>query len=94
MDLNFKEIGRRIQEERIKIGCTQIQFAEMLHMSVSQLARLEDGTRTPSLQALTDIAELTETSADYLLYGDCRRSNVKREMQKIISSLCLLERRM
>lgn len=93
MELNLRDIGRRIQEERIKIGCTQIQFAEMLHMSVSQLARLEAGTRTLSLQTLTDLVNLTDTNADYLLYGDSRRSNVKREMQKIISSLCLLERR-
>ncbi|MBP3409518.1 MAG: helix-turn-helix transcriptional regulator [Clostridia bacterium] len=93
MELNLREIGKRIQDERIKLGYTQIQFAEILHMSVSQMARLEGGTRTPSLQVLTDIVVLTETSADYLLYGDDRRNSVKREMQKIIASMCLLERR-
>ena len=49
MELNLRELGKRIQDERIKLGYTQIQFAEILHMSVSQLARLEGGTRTPSL---------------------------------------------
>lgn len=94
MELNLRELGKRIQDERIKLGYTQIQFAEILHMSVSQLARLEGGTRTPSLQVLTDIVMLANTSVDYLLYGDCRRSNIKREIQQIIALLCSLEHRM
>lgn len=94
MELNLRELGKRIQNERIKLGYTQIQFAEILHMSVSQLARLEGGTRTPSLQVLTDIVMLANTSVDYLLYGDCCRSNIKREIQQIIALLCSLEHRM
>lgn len=93
MELNLREIGKRIQNERIRLGYTQSQFAEKLYISVSYLARMEGGFRAPSLQTLTSIIVLTEASADYLLYGESLRRSVKSELQEVIAQLRSIEHR-
>lgn len=93
VELNLREIGKRIQNERIRMGYTQSQFAEKLYISVSYLARMEGGFRAPSLQTLTSIILLTEASADYLLYGESHRRSIKRELQEVIVQLRSIEHR-
>lgn len=93
VELNLREIGKRIQNERIRLGYTQSQFAEKLYISVSYLARMEGGFRAPSLQTLTSIIVLTEASADYLLYGESLRRSVKSELQEVIAQLRSIEHR-
>ena len=50
MILDAKTLGKRIRSERMRIGLTQEEFAEMLNISTSYYARIESGIRMPSLE--------------------------------------------
>lgn len=49
-------VKKSYQDCRKKTGLTQSEVAEKLHMSVHHLARVECGTRLPSLDLVADMA--------------------------------------
>lgn len=64
------ELGNRIQEERKKLGLTQAQLAEKIGVSHTQMARYEIKGVQPPADTLKNLAELFNTSIDYLVRGD------------------------
>ncbi len=68
--INLAEIGQRIKILRIKQRKTQEYFADMLYISPSYLALIENGKRTPTIDILSQIAKVCDVSVDYLLYGE------------------------
>ncbi len=51
-------IGNQIERERIKNGIKQIELAKKLKTSQSYLSRLENGSLSPSIKKLQEIAEV------------------------------------
>lgn len=68
--VNLVEMGERIRLLRIKQNKTQKYFADMLYISPSYLALLEQGKRTATLDVLAQIAKVCDVSTDYLLFGN------------------------
>lgn len=66
---NFKESGQRIAELRKKSGYTQESFADEVGLSYRSIADIERGYRGTSIDALIDMAEVLDTSIDYLVSG-------------------------
>lgn len=66
---NFKESGERIAELRKKRGYTQESFADKVGLSYRSIADIERGYRGTSIDALIDMAEVLDTSIDYLVSG-------------------------
>lgn len=62
-------IGRRIRQERKKLGMTQMQLSQTLGISASYLGALERGSRSISSNMLTKLHEQLHLSYDYLLEG-------------------------
>lgn len=62
-------IGRRIRQERKKLGMTQVQLSQALGISASYLGALERGSRSISSNILTKLHEQLHLSYDYLLEG-------------------------
>lgn len=62
-------IGRRIRQERKKLGMTQVQLSQALGISASYLGALERGSRSISSNILTKLHEHLHLSYDYLLEG-------------------------
>ena len=52
---------------REQAGYTQERAAELLNCSVRQLARYEAGVKRPSVENLTKLADVLETSTDAIL---------------------------
>lgn len=52
---------------RKQAGYTQERAAELLNCSVRQLARYEAGVKRPSVENLTKLADVLETSTDAIL---------------------------
>lgn len=68
MVLNYKRIGQRIRVIRRARKMTQAELAECANLSVPYVSHIENGIKQASLQAVVNIAEALECTADKLLY--------------------------
>jgi len=80
-------MGKRIRALRQSQKKTQEAFADMIHISTSYLALIEQGKRTASLDIVAQIARSCFVSVDFLLFGDPETSPCS-ENQKTFDSLC------
>lgn len=95
--MRFKpiETGQRIRRLRESLGLTQIQFAEMFHITRAFCSRIETGSKAPSIDLLVDISEKTGVTLDYLILGKgYAASRIKQEVRALITSLEELERQL
>lgn len=67
MDLDYKRLGNRIREERLKLRLTQERLAEELGISDSYLGQLERGERSMTLETLVKLTNRFGTTIDYLM---------------------------
>ncbi len=90
-----KETGKRISKLREQKGLNQEQFSQQLNISRSTLSKIEIGDRTPSIDLLIEIAEVSGVSLDYLILGRIPGfENKKVVVQSMIAFLLDLEREM
>ena len=68
-NLNYKEIGKRIQTKRKEIKITQEKLSEIIDVSPSYISEIERGSSICSLATLTNIANTLGASLDYLVLG-------------------------
>ncbi len=73
--VNLIEMGKRIKSLRTKQKKTQRYFADMLFITPSYLALIEQGKRTMTLDVLAQIAKSCDVSTDYLLFGDAHEGD-------------------
>ena len=59
-------LGRRIKDLRLKKGFTQQYMADKLKMGRSNFGHIENDRVTPTAEDLQIIADILETSTDYL----------------------------
>ena len=64
-----KALGKRIKQLRKEKELTQKELAKQVNCSHAQLNKYESGLNTPPLDRLLLLAEVLETSVDYLLAG-------------------------
>ena len=68
--------AKRLRECREKMGYSKMEAAKRIGISQPAYLRYEAGERTPSLQVIKEIAEVFQTSPDYLI-GRTNSSKVK-----------------
>lgn len=64
MDILDKE---RLKECRLRLGITKQEAAKRIQISQPAYLRYEAGSRTPSIQVISKMAEVFSTSIDYLI---------------------------
>ena len=64
MDILDKD---RLKECRLKLGITKQEAAKRIQISQPAYLRYEAGSRNPSIQIISKIAEVFSTSTDYLI---------------------------
>ncbi|HEY5942966.1 MAG TPA: helix-turn-helix transcriptional regulator [Solirubrobacterales bacterium] len=64
-----RQFGRNLAEARGWVGMSQTQLAQELGVRQSQVARLENGERCPSLYRLMTLADAVGVQVRDLLYG-------------------------
>ena len=74
-NIDAQALGERIRKLRLKKNKTHAYFADILYISPSYLALIEAGKRVPNLDVLVHIAEITDVSIDYLIFGDNKEPN-------------------
>lgn len=65
--MDYKSLGKRIREERIKLKLTQEQLAESIDISNSYMGQIERGERSLTLETLIKLANRLSVTIDYLL---------------------------
>ena len=69
-------LGTRIKELRDKKGLTQAQLGELLGVVKTTISQYESGDRTPDAAKLEKLADIFDTSVDYLLGREDKSANV------------------
>lgn len=60
-------IGKRLKELRIKRGMSQQELGTAIEVTKVSICGYENGTRLPNLEKLVKLAEVLQTTTDYLL---------------------------
>lgn len=85
-----KAFGRRVKELRKQRGWTQKDLAARLAVRFSLLNKYESGIHVPPVDKLVELAEIFDTSVDYLLTGD-EKEEVPLHNRRLIERLRELE---
>ena len=85
-NLNYKEIGKRIQTKRKEIQITQEKLSEIIDVSPSYISEIERGSSICSLATLTNIANTLNASLDYLVLG-ITKNNADNMFTDILNSI-------
>ncbi|MDE7324174.1 MAG: helix-turn-helix domain-containing protein [Lachnospiraceae bacterium] len=67
--LDREKVGRAVSEQRKIKGMTQKQLADLLNVSYQAVSRWEQGISLPSVDMIYDIAQVLDTTVDFLLNG-------------------------
>lgn len=87
---NMEATAARVKELRLDQNLTQEAFAEILGVTLCYQQRLENASRSISIELLAEIAEKFDISLDYLVLGKGIRHGVpalETELDRIISRL-------
>ena len=63
----MNKLGTKIAEKRKRLGMTQIEFAEKMHVTRQTVSRWEAGTVMPDVDKIGEIADILGVNCDYLL---------------------------
>jgi len=66
-EINYEELGLKIKKIRQENGLTQDKLAEMVSCNTSHISNIENNHTKVSLNVLLAIANVLNTSIDYLL---------------------------
>ena len=85
-NLNYKEIGKRIQTKRKEIKITQEKLSEIIDVSPSYISEIERGNIICSLATISNICYVLHTSLDYLVFG-ITESNSDQTFTEVLKSV-------
>lgn len=68
-NLNYRKIGKRIQNKRKELKITQEKLSEIIDVSPSYISEIERGSSICSLSTIVNIAKILDLSLDYLVFG-------------------------
>ncbi len=78
-----EEIGKRIKQIREDMGMTKEKFANLLGISGQYLGVVEHGKSYLSIEKLKILCDITNLSADYILFG--KDNNIVDNTKQVLS---------
>lgn len=75
--MDIKSVGSLISTLRKQKGLTQNELGERLGVSFQAVSKWERGETLPDTAILLDLADVLETTVDYILTGGCKVLNYK-----------------
>lgn len=84
--MNYKRLGERIREERLKLNLTQAQLAEAIDISDTYMGAIERGERSLTLGTLVRLVNRLGVTVDYLLSDSVSDTdtNIMNQFRQII----------
>ena len=94
--MDYKRLGARIREERLKLKLTQAQLAEAIDISDTYMGAIERGERSLTLDTLVRLVNRLGVSVDYLLSDSVsdNDSNIMEQFKQIVDGHPLEEKQM
>ena len=65
--MDYRMLGKRIREERLRLNLTQERLSEDIESSTAYLGQIERGERSLTLDKLVRLAKRLGVTVDYLL---------------------------
>ena len=65
--MDYKKLGERIRQERLRLNLTQAQLAEAIDISDTYMGAIERGERSLTLDTLVRLVNRLGVTIDYLL---------------------------
>lgn len=75
--INSKKVGNQISILRKNKGLTQNELGERLNVTYQAVSKWERGETLPDVSLLVDLANILQTSVDYILTGGGKQINYK-----------------
>ena len=72
MEIDYKELGKRIAKRRKVLNLTQDDVAEATGLSNNYISNIENNHSIPSIETLVKICDALDITPDYLLLGIVR----------------------
>lgn len=91
MYFDLVETGKRIKEIRDAKGLTQIAFAEKINVSRSYMNKIENGSKSPSIDLLIEIAVFGDVTLDYLILGRIQDETQNKKETELTEKLNFLK---
>lgn len=87
-NMDYKKLGERIREERLKRNLTQAQLAEAVDISDTYMGAIERGERSLTLDTLVRLVNRLGVTVDYLLIDSVTNNdeNVVNQFRQIIDN--------
>ena len=84
--MDYKRLGKRIREERLKLNLTQAQLAEDIDISDTYMGAIERGERSLTLDTLVRLVNRLGVTIDYMLSDAVSDSdsNIMEQMKQIM----------
>lgn len=94
--MDYKRLGERIREERLRLNLTQAQLAEAIDISDTYMGAIERGERSLTLDTLVRLVNRLGVTVDYLLSDSVsdNDSNIMEQFKQIIDSQPLERKQM
>ena len=84
--VNYKALGKRIQQRRLQLGLSQNAASEKLELSTSFFSRVERGEKVASLETIIKIANFFGFSLDFL-FQDSTKKDASEKLQAELSQI-------
>lgn len=84
--MDYKRLGERIREERLRLNLTQAALAEAIDISDTYMGAIERGERSLTLETLVRLVNRLGVSVDYMLVDSVadNDSNIMEQFRQII----------
>jgi transcriptional regulator with XRE-family HTH domain len=94
--MDYKSLGKRIREERLKLKLTQEQLAESIDISNSYIGQIERGERSLTLETLIRLANRLGVTIDYLLQESIslEDDNFMNQLKQLMDGRDIKQKRM
>ena len=95
-NIDYKQLGARIREERLHLRLTQAQLAEAIDISDTYMGAIERGERGLSLDTLVMLATRLGVTVDFLLSDSVSAtdSNIMEQFRQIMDGQPLERKKM
>lgn len=84
-------INQRIKQLRLENKLTQSELAEKIGLSYIQIGRYEKGKSNPSADILQKLADVFNTSSDYLMNGKTEQVKAQLSDKELIKQFSEVE---
>ncbi len=84
--MDYKKLGLRIREERLRLNLTQSQLAESIGISDTYMGAIERGERSLTLDTLVRLVNRLGVTVDYMLADSVEDTdrNVMEQFKQIV----------